>query len=101
MPKFVATLAAVVMMFVASPAVAGLDKLADGVTAVATSPLEVVAGAQEPVRIVDMGKIHPSLEKLNVVTDRVGGVVAGVAKALEKAVLGLVDVVTFPFAKAE
>ena len=97
MSKIVATLAVVAMTFVmASPAVAGVDDLVKGVNGVVTAPLDIVHGLVEPVRVVDVGKLHPKLDVVNVVTDRIGGVGVGIVNSVKRVVLGLVDVVTFP-----
>ena len=95
MSKIVATLVVVAMLFVASPAVAGVGDLVKGVNGVVTSPLDIVHGLVEPVRLVDVGKLHPKLDVVNVVTDRIGGVGVGVVNSVKRVVLGLVDVVTF------
>ena len=89
MRKTVAAMAMAVMLLVASPSFAGVNNLVEGVNGIATAPLDIVAGLVEPHRYIDLGPA-------NFVTDRIGGVVAGVLKAAERAVRGAVDVVTFP-----
>jgi hypothetical protein len=89
MRKTVAAMAMSVMLLLATPSFAGVNNLVDGVNGIATAPLDVVAGLVEPHRYVDLGPA-------NMVTDRIGGVVAGVLKAAERVVRGAVDVVTFP-----
>ena len=89
MRHFVAAMAVVGLLMVGSPAVAGVNDLANGVNSIVTSPLDLAAGLVEPYRYFDA-------KKANVVTDRVGGVVKGVENFAKRLVLGLVDVVTFP-----
>jgi len=89
MRHFVAAMAVVGLLLVGSPAVAGVNDLANGVNSIVTAPLDLAAGVVEPYRYFDA-------KQANVVTDRVGGVVKGVENCVKRLVLGLVDVVTFP-----
>lgn len=92
MRNFVAAMAVVGLLLVGSPAVAGVNDLANGVNAVLTAPLDLAAGLVEPHRYFDA-------KALNVVTDRVGGVVKGVENCVKRAVLGALDIVTFPISE--
>lgn len=89
MRHFVAALAVVGLLLVGSPAVAGVNDLANGVNGVVTAPLDMAAGLVEPHRYFDA-------KKANVVTDRLGGVVRGFEVGLKRLGLGLVDCLTFP-----
>jgi hypothetical protein len=82
-------MAVVGLLMVGSPAVAGVNDLANGVNSIVTAPLDLAAGVVEPHRYFDA-------KKANVVTDRIGGVVNGGVIFVKRLVLGLVDVVTFP-----
>lgn len=89
MKLFVAAMAVVGLLLVGSPAVAGVNDLANGTNAVITAPLDLAAGLVEPHRYFDA-------KKANVVTDRIGGVVKGAENMVKRLVLGVVDIVTFP-----
>ncbi len=89
MRNFVAAMAVAGLLLVGSPAIAGVNSLANGVNAVVTAPLDLAAGLVEPHRYFDA-------KAANVVTDRIGGVVKGVENCVKRLVLGVVDVVTFP-----
>jgi len=89
-------MAAVAMLFVASPAVAGCDDLVAGANGILTAPLDVAHGFVTPSTVVDFGALNERLAVVNIVTDRIGGVAVGVFNAARRAVLGAVDVVTFP-----
>jgi hypothetical protein len=96
MSKFVATMAVVAMLFVASPAVAGVSDAVNGANGILTAPLDVAYGLVTPSTVVDFGALSSRLAFVNIVTDRIGGVAVGVYTAARRAVLGAVDVATFP-----
>jgi hypothetical protein len=77
------------LLLVGSPAIAGVNDLANGVNAVVTAPLDLAAGLVEPHRYFDA-------KAANVVTDRIGGVVKGVENCVKRILFGALDIVTFP-----
>lgn len=89
MRNFAAAMAVVGLLIIGSPAIAGVNDLANGVNAVITAPLDLAAGLVEPHRYFDA-------KGANVVTDRIGGVVKGVENCVKRALLGALDIVTFP-----
>lgn len=95
MHKFIATIVTLALLFIAAPAVAGLDDFVKGANGVATSPLDIAAGLVEPERLFDMADINEYLASVNVVTDRVGGFAVGLKNFGERLGLGLADCLTF------
>ena len=89
MRNFVAAMAVVGLLLVGSPAIAGVNGLANGTNAVLTAPLDLAAGLVEPHRYFDA-------KKANVVVDRIGGVVKGVENFTKRTVFGAIAIVVFP-----
>lgn len=86
MRAFLGVLSFVALVAFTAPASAGMvEDLATGLNSVVTSVADPVMGVIEGDQIFDLGP-------LNLVTDRVTGLVTGAATGIERAVRGVLDI---------